>query len=79
MNIVTSRIIFIHLTDTNNGAHSDAMEVAHDGLDDQNDTETAAQMPYGMDDMAEVEREENRILTEMMADFLCDLDDLSSE
>ena len=55
MNIVTSCIIFIHLTDTNNGAHSDAMEVVHDGLDDQNDTETAAQMPYGMDDMAEVE------------------------
>ena len=55
------------------------MEVMHDGLDDQNDIETAAQILYGMDSMAEVEQEENRILTEMMTDFLCDLDDLSSK
>ena len=51
----------------------------HNGSDNQNHMQTTGQMYSNMDDIVEMEREENRIVTEMMADFLCNLDDLPNE
>ena len=31
------------------------------------------------DDLIDIEQEEDKILTQMMADFICNLDDLMSE
>ena len=62
----------------NNGTHADNndtctdMDVVPDGLDSETCVGTA-------DDLLDIEQEEDRILIQLMADFMCNLDILTSD
>lgn len=66
------------------------MEVTHDGSD-RNGTQAASSDPVEVahdvdgsndrieDEFRDLQQEEDRIITEMMADYMCNLDEESSE